>query len=589
MSYTKYKYYKKQIKSGSTWVDAYPIVYTLSGEPSGYYQTLDECEASIEPTYEFKFSGRTTGGNELIPCDDDPTYSFYYNSYPPIIAYIGECVEEFQECNSCSQRMLQEIHFSDDVNIRRWALRNYPYLTDVHLPKNLTSIPDSCFSGSYNLSNLTIPSGVTSIGQYAFKGCNSLSSLTLPDGITSIGMNAFDKCTGLTSINLPSGLTVINRALFSGCTSLSSITIPESVTYISDSAFYNCSSLSSVTIPSGSGIGSDAFRGCTQLQTVNGDLINVGSTAFYECTNLTGGITIKGNYVSPGAFSYCTSLSSITFSPNINIIFGDSFYGCSGLTSITVEREIPPTLYNRAFDYTNNCPIYVPCGSLDAYRTASGWTAYADRIYCDSTKFIATYSDSTTYSPQCNSHAVTSADTKGYTKALSSMTSISFGECVNNIGDYAFSGATSLTSVTIPNSVTSIGEDAFNECTSLSNITIPSGVTKISDATFKNCSGLTSITISDSITSIGAAAFWGCSTLSGITIPSGVTSIGTRAFTDSTGLTSVTVNATRPPILGNYVFDNTNNCPIYVPSGSISSYLDASGWSAYASRIQAIT
>jgi len=43
-----------------------------------------------------------------------------------------------------------------------------------------------------------------------------------------------------------------------------------------------------------------------------------------------------------------------------------------------------------------------------------------------------------------------------------------------------------------------------------------------------------------------------------------------------------------PPTLGSSTFDDTNNCPIYVPSGSVNAYKSASGWSTYADRIQAI-
>jgi hypothetical protein len=35
-------------------------------------------------------------------------------------------------------------------------------------------------------------------------------------------------------------------------------------------------------------------------------------------------------------------------------------------------------------------------------------------------------------------------------------------------------------------------------------------------------------------------------------------------------------------------FSDTNNCPIYVPSGSVDTYKAADEWSNVASRIQAI-
>ena len=61
-------------------------------------------------------------------------------------------------------------------------------------------------------------------------------------------------------------------------------------------------------------------------------------------------------------------------------------------------------------------------------------------------------------------------------------------------------------------------------------------------------------------------------------------------FYNCTALTSVTVNAIDPPTLSNMAFDNTNNCPIYVPASAVDEYKEstATGWSDYASRIQAI-
>jgi hypothetical protein len=51
------------------------------------------------------------------------------------------------------------------------------------------------------------------------------------------------------------------------------------------------------------------------------------------------------------------------------------------------------------------------------------------------------------------------------------MTSITIGNGVTSIGNYAFTNCTGLTNITIPDSVTSIGDFAFRECTSLTSIT----------------------------------------------------------------------------------------------------------------------
>ena len=146
-----------------------------------------------------------------------------------------------------------------------------------------------------------------------------------------------------------------------------------------------------------------------------------------------------------------------------------------------------------------------------------------------------------------------------------------------------------ITTVVIGAGVTSIGNYAFFECTGLISVTIPASVTSIGEGAFTCCSGLTSVTIPASVTSIGEGAFGG-SGLTSVTIPASVTSIGESAFFFCGQLTSVIVNATTPPTLGEYAFeenyDDDNNAKdrkIYVPKASVESY--KSDWSAYRNDI----
>lgn len=181
-----------------------------------------------------------------------------------------------------------------------------------------------------------------------------------------------------------------------------------------------------------------------------------------------------------------------------------------------------------------------------------------------SAKFVLTLNDSSTVSADCDStSAITESEVSGPYK--STLVTAEIGNCVTSIGHNAFANCSGLTSIDIPNSVTSIGSWAFY-----------------------NCSGLTSIGIPSGVTSIDGGTFWGCTSLTSIDIPSGVTSIGVDAFYYCTSLTSITVNATTPPTLVGGALDDTNNCPIYVPSGSVNAYKSATNWSGYSSRIQAI-
>ena len=169
-----------------------------------------------------------------------------------------------------------------------------------------------------------------------------------------------------------------------------------------------------------------------------------------------------------------------------------------------------------------------------------------------------------------------------------SISNIYISESVTTLESNAFRFCSGLTSIDIPNSVTTFGEGVFSVCSALTSVNIQSTLTSIPGSMFYGCHSLTSFNIQSGVTSIGQSAFEECSGLTSVTIPSNVTSIDKRAFYNCRRLTSVTVEATTPPTMGIQVFNNTNNCPIYVPAESVDAYKTETNWSSYASRIQAI-
>ena len=189
-----------------------------------------------------------------------------------------------------------------------------------------------------DVTSFTIPDGTTKIGYYAFSYCTSLTNVTIGNGVTQIGNYAFYYCKALTDVTIPNSVTSIGNAAFSDCSGLTNVTIGNSVTSIGNSAFSYCSSLTSVTIGNG--------------------VTSIGNSAFY----------------------YCSDLMDVTIGNGVTSIVNHAFSGCSSLTSLTILATTPPTLNSSAFNNTNNCPIYVPAESVDAYKTATNWSAYADRI-----------------------------------------------------------------------------------------------------------------------------------------------------------------------------------------------------------------
>lgn len=205
---------------------------------------------------------------------------------------------------------------------------------------------------------------VTSIEYQAFQDCSGITKIVLPESVTNIDTCAFSGCTSLTGIIIPKGTRIIGHSAFYDCNSLTSVTIPDSVTTIDVNAFVNCAKLTSITIPNSvNSIGQTAFSGCAGLISI--DLSN--------CKNLT---TIDAN-----SFQSCTSLTNIVIPESVTIIDG-VFAVCGNLTSVTIKATIPPLLrYDVLFSQcSSDLTIYVPAESVDAYKTASGWSDYADKI-----------------------------------------------------------------------------------------------------------------------------------------------------------------------------------------------------------------
>lgn len=110
----------------------------------------------------------------------------------------------------------------------------------------------------------------------------------------------------------------------------------------------------------------------------------------------------------------------------------------------------------------------------------------------------------------------------------------------------------------------------------------------IMDNAFESCYGITTLTIEEGVRDVNQQAFLDCSGLTQVTLPSTIQSLGNQAF-DYSGVATITINATTPPTLGDNVFTHASSLAhIYVPAASVATYQAASGWSTYASIIDAI-
>lgn len=233
-----------------------------------------------------------------------------------------------------------------------------------------------------DMSNLKVESQESSVGGDKY-GKSAITKINyIPSGITSLE-NAF---SGFKSIAnspvIPNSVTNM-KSTFSDCTSLvNAPEIPSSVTNI-EFTFNSCTSLvTAPEIPSSVTSMFGTFQGCTSL--VNAPVIPSGVTSmnstFNNCRSLVNAPEIPSSVTNMwGTFQS----TNIVTSPDIPSGVKDVdwiFSNCKSLKEVTFFMTTPPS-YSMVL---TNCPsletIYVPDESVDTYKTATGWSQFADKF-----------------------------------------------------------------------------------------------------------------------------------------------------------------------------------------------------------------
>ena len=268
----------------------------------------------------------------------------------------------------------------------------------------ITSIPDKLFK--FNTKVTTFE------GCFRYATSNSyLPRITIPAGL-------FDSCTNVTSFkecfyntniisNIPTGIfdNCTKVATFEGCFRLSKITsIPEglfnkctAVTSFSN-CFGNCYKLTS--IPEGlfdkctaATDFNNCFRYCELITSIPKGLFKFNTRAIYfndcftNCKNLVAiptdlfdDLAAPLNYSFMWTFNSCSKLINGVIPEFVSVNINNMYNYTSSLNYIIVKPTTPPT-YSNTITGNSTFRVYVLDTSIDAYKNASGWSGFADRIF----------------------------------------------------------------------------------------------------------------------------------------------------------------------------------------------------------------
>jgi hypothetical protein len=273
-------------------------------------------------------------------------------------------------------------------------------LTSVRLPDTISTIPDGAFADCKSLRAIEIPPTVSTIGVEAFSGCEALRSIELPDAVTEISEGLFKGCWRLRKVRFGPNVTVIGESAFKNCEFLQRLSLPDSVRRIGSSAFENCKNLVELGQPS-----SLEFVGLYALEDTALPLIQDGP--LYVGNALCGYVWVMPDHaclevrdgtitVAEAALRSHRQLESIIFPESLKSIEYEAFNECRDLKHVHLPKSLE-FIEDGAFDWTkveeievpwenpikigyrpfpDGTQIYVPVGSLAAYKATKYWKDY---------------------------------------------------------------------------------------------------------------------------------------------------------------------------------------------------------------------
>lgn len=201
---------------------------------------------------------------------------------------------------------------------------------------------------SHRIQRLEFPN-VIEIGSRAFQLQENLSFASFQNCKT-IGMYAFASCHKLRVATFPNAEYVGQQA-FVQCSSISHPIVLSNVSYLGAEAFARCINLPSVNL-SGSNLmlSLSCFGGCYSLQEVilNG-VKSIGRGAFGSCYNLIS-----------------LNLANVSSVPTLDDTYSETF------------KNSPIGGYSTSAGRYGS--IYVPSSLYSAFRTATNWTNYSERM-----------------------------------------------------------------------------------------------------------------------------------------------------------------------------------------------------------------
>ncbi|MBR6187639.1 MAG: leucine-rich repeat domain-containing protein [Prevotella sp.] len=330
----------------------------------------------------FKPSCTVYAGRNIVTKDDKGPFQFANNiteiTYGPKVTTFSK-----HECwrNSIVQKV--KILSTQITVIPEGAFGECSALESINLPENLSTIQNSAFIWCKNLRDAVLPSTLKSIGNQTFDSCPLTPDYIIPASMEEIGNNAFNS-SGITNLiieDCDKPLTIGGGSNTSNNLFGSMFKEPATVYVGRD-----------IIAPEGKG----PFRFTDEVTSVTyGPLVTKLNEGEAWRTSSIEKVIIKSTKVTTipkDAFnqngSDKKSVAVVVLSPSISTIESGAFAACYALKEFYANPVTPPTCTTDPFNWVDKkvVTLYVPRGSVDAYKEAPVWKEFFNIEEMEETK-----------------------------------------------------------------------------------------------------------------------------------------------------------------------------------------------------------
>lgn len=260
-------------------------------------------------------------------------------------------------------------------------------------------------------------------------------------------------------------------------------------------------------------------------------------------------------YIGNCALGYFPNMQYLEIPENVTTMGTDIFCESNNLKTLKMNAVVPPMV--GSFSGTDRRKVYVPDGSLHAYRLASPWNdcvlvggegTFVSIDHVDAGELGHFILDKATYLQEVNKLTVVSGnlnnDDWNTLKSMTNLVELDIsGMAVTSIPSSAFENKWGLEKIVLPKKLETIGYAAFRG-TGLKEIELPENLTTLDSYAFQSCSSLANVKMSGKVTGISGYCFQECRNLQKVELAEGLQVIHNGAFYLCNSLQSINFPST---------------------------------------------